>query len=268
MFELCDKDFDSMELVQGALLLNSTVDSNTCYHWAEQEILRLKTEAADKLASLVDPQERLMALLDLFYQQWGFEGDRETHYASKNAFIEQVLRRKKGVPVSLGSLLLSLAHHVGLELVPIAFPTQLILQTIWDGKKRYINPFDGSWVTEHVLSAWLIGNYGPLFKLKEKHLKPTEHSAIIGRWLGLLKTTLLGEGHFDLALKCTEVALNFSPEDPYEIRDRGMIYQQLDCYQAASMDFQYFIDSCPTDPSIDLLKQQLVVLKEKRSVLH
>lgn len=269
MLDLFDEDFDEMELVEGALVLNKAINPETQVEWAEQELSRLLEEAESTLSAISDEKERFDAFLSLFYSEWGFIGDTEAYYESHNAFIDKVLERRKGVPVSLGALLLYFGRKLGFPLQGVTFPTQFLLQVNWpDEATRYLNPFSGEYVTNHTLQAWLIGLKGPLAKLKSEHLKATDHPTIIGRWLALLKSALLREESYTLALRCTDLALTFVPDDPYEIRDRGYIYQQLDCHQVAMSDYQFFIDNCPDDPAAELLKTQMHALSNNAVTLH
>lgn len=269
MFEWFDEDFDAMELVEGALILNKAVNPETEDEWARQELARLLTQAKHELANEQDEKQRFEALLHLFYQQWGFRGDREAYFDSRNAFIDKVLQHRKGIPVSLGALLLYFARKLGFPLQGITFPTQFLLQLHWcDESPIYINPFTGETVSLHMLQAWLVGHKGVLSKLKSSHLEVTDNPTVIGRWLALLKSALLREERYTLALRCTDLALTFVPDDPYEIRDRGFIYQQLDCHQIALSDYQYFIDHCPNDPAAELLKNQVNALSFEAITLH
>lgn len=70
------------------------------------------------------------------------------------------------------------------------------------------------------------------------------------------------------ALACSDLALLINPEDPHEIRDRGYIYQQLDCCHAAAGNYSYFIEQCPEDPAADLLKLQVQALNAEPLTLH
>lgn len=269
MLELFDEDFDAMELVEGALVLNKAINPQTESQWAEVELKRLVQEAEIALVHELDNKQRFDALLRLFYCQWEFHGDRESYFHSENGFIDKVLHSRKGIPVSLGAILLYLARKLGFPLVGVTFPTQFLLKLEWYNEKPvYINPFNGEYVSEHTLGAWLIGHKGPLAKLQAKHLQETDNPTVIGRWLALLKSALLREERYTLALKCTDLALTFSPDDPYEIRDRGFIYQQLDCHQIALTDYQYFIDQCPDDPGAELLKNQVTAMSETQVTLH
>ena len=69
-------------------------------------------------------------------------------------------------------------------------------------------------------------------------------------------------------IECSELLLRMKPGDPLETRDRGLIYQQLDCHHQAADDFAYFIEQCPDDPVADVLKAQLAALDLSPKPLH
>ncbi|ELP06422.1 hypothetical protein SEEE5621_04579, partial [Salmonella enterica subsp. enterica serovar Enteritidis str. 6.0562-1] len=62
-------------------------------------------------------------------------------------------------------------------------------------------------------------------------------------------SSLMEERQMELALRVSEALLQFNPEDPYEIRDRGLIYAQLECEHVALTDLSYFVEQCPEDPT-------------------
>ncbi|EFG3273759.1 tetratricopeptide repeat protein [Shigella flexneri] len=57
-------------------------------------------------------------------------------------------------------------------------------------------------------------------------------------------------------------------EDPYEIRDRGLIYAQLDCEHVALNDLSYFVEQCPEDPISEMIRAQINNIAHKHIVLH
>ncbi|GAL14821.1 protein SirB1 [Vibrio astriarenae] len=157
-------------------------------------------EAELTLVSERHDQSRFDALLRLFYTTWGFQGDKESYFHSSNGFIDQVLERKKGIPVSLGAILLYLGRKLGFRIHGIAFPTQFVLRIDWsDGEHSYLNPFNGEYVTTHTMRAWLVGHDGPLAKISAADLELTDNATVIGRWLALLKSALLREESYALA---------------------------------------------------------------------
>jgi len=269
MFDLFDEDLDQLELVEGAIALNHAVNPEVEVNWVEAELDRLYNDAELLLVNELDEKQKFESFLRMFYHDWNFAGDSEAYFSSENVFIDKVLQRRKGIPVSLGALLLYFGRKLGFPLEGVTFPTQFLVKVSWNGEPvRYVNPYNGEYVAESVLQAWLIGQEGPLAELKSEHLESADHPTVIGRWLAILKSALLREERYTLALKCTDLALTFVPDDPYEIRDRGFIYQQLDCHQVAKNDYQFFIDQCPEDPAAELLKSQLKALDENSVTIH
>ncbi|MDR8316202.1 tetratricopeptide repeat protein, partial [Acinetobacter baumannii] len=65
-----------------------------------------------------------------------------------------------------------------------------------------------------------------------------------------------------------EALLQFNPEDPYEIRDRGLIYAQLDCDHVALLDLSYFVEQCPEDPISEMIRAQINTISHKQITLH
>lgn len=269
MQPLFDEDFDALELIEGALVLNQAINPETQVAWVKAELQRLVEEAELALAHESNEQQRFESFLRIFYHDWGFQGDVDAYFDSANAFVDKVLERRKGIPVSLGAIMLYVGKKLGFPIDGITFPTQFLLTVQWPGQKPlYVNPFNGEYVSQHTLRAWLVGHRGPFVQLESKHLEIADHPTVIGRWLALIKSALLREEQYSLALHCTALALSFVPDDPYEIRDRGFIYQQLDCHQIALNDYQYFIDQCPDDPAASLLKNQVHAMSQTQVTLH
>ena len=81
-----------------------------------------------------------------------------------------------------------------------------------------------------------------LATLSDDHLEPAGQREIIERLLNVNKGALLREERMTEALRCSELLLRMKPGDPLETRDRGFIYEQLDCPRFAADDFEYFIE--------------------------
>jgi len=92
--------------------------------------------------------------------------------------------------------------------------------------------------------------------------------SLIVKHLSALKAALIKETHFDKALKCVDILLTLSPDDPFERRDRGFLLHQLDCFKVAVDDYRYFVQKCPKDPAAQLLKIQLDNITVAEPALH
>lgn len=220
-------------------------------------------------------EERINQLLNLVYQEWGFHCYYENYFHTENLLLNQVIRKKQGMPVSLASIVLYLASILELPLYPVNFPTQLILraeirQPNGATKVRFINPWNGEFLTIEMLNKWLEGELGFGSEVTPELLKRADVTELLERVETVFKMALTREGKYEETLRLIEYRLIFNPEDPYEIRDRGMVLASMDCYQAALDDINYFIDQCPDDPSAQILKMEVQGLEQKSqgSVVH
>ncbi|MEC6822408.1 tetratricopeptide repeat protein [Photobacterium piscicola] len=269
MMPFNEQELNQMPLVDGAIAFMAEVEADFPTTWVQLRLTQLAQEAEQMLMGEVNPRLRLDGLLRLFYREWGFQGDLQQYFSSENAFLDKVLERRKGIPVSLGAILLYLAKQLELPVENVGFPTQFLLKVVWSKDDiQYINPFDGEFVSTHILRSWLIGHRGPFAEFKSEYLDEQQNNVILSRWLTVMKSALLREEQFTDALRCSDLALVLNPGDPHEIRDRGYIYQQLNCLHAAAVDYSYFIEQCPEDPAADLLKLQVDALYEEPLTLH
>jgi len=119
-----------------------------------------------------------------------------------------------------------------------------------------------------MLSVWLKGNLGLMAEIEDDDLDEAENTLIVRKMLDTLKAALMEEKQFELALRASETVLQFDPEDPYEIRDRGLIYAQLECDHVAISDLNYFVEQCPEDPISEVIKVQIHSIEHKQVTLH
>ena len=153
--------------------------------------------------------------------------------------------------------------------MPVIFPTQLILRADWiDGDKWMINPFNGETLDRHTLEVWLKGNISPTARLYDDDLDEAKTVTVMRKMLDTLKAALMEEQKMELALNVSQVLLRIDPDDPYEIRDRGLIYAQLECEHIALNDLTYFVEQCPEDPVSEMIKVQIHAIEQKQVTLH
>lgn len=258
------------ELIRLNLLVDNTL--------SQPQIYGLMAALVKKAKYYVNGEtdaERITQLLDFIYQQQGFHCHYQEYFYTENILLGSVLRRRRGMPVALGAILLQLASALDLPLYPVNFPTQLVIRseiTLENRRKetRFINPWDGSWLTFEKMSKWLEGEMGYSAELNRDFLRIAEPEELLERLETVFKMALTREGRYEDILRVIEYRLAQDPEDPYEIRDRGVILASMDCYQAAYDDLSYFVDQCPDDPSAVMLKLEMASLEKhiKMNVLH
>lgn len=234
----------------------------------EAELALMEQQLEAHLASVNKQDEIWQVVVDYFFQHWQFKGDWQHFFEYRNTQLSQVLLTRHGIPLSLGMLLIHFLRQAKVDAQGICFPGHFLVAIEQQGERVLIDPFDGKQLNWHQLELKLRGAKGDLARLSEQDLQADNLKDIIRRLLHTKKGVLLRENKFDLALCCSDLLLRLAPGDPFEIRDRGFIFHELDCYNVAVDDFNYFIDKCPDDPSISLLKLKIKQMDPKQLVMH
>ncbi|MCG6201534.1 SirB1 family protein [Psychromonas antarctica] len=263
-------DFEHCSLVDAAILAESELTGTSVKDF--RDMLRLQHLVVEsKLASFaVADKEKLDKLLDILYQQQDFKGDWQAFFKVKNALISQVLSRRKGIPISLGILCLDLLKFCGFDVQGICFPSGFLIRIVLENEVLYLDPFTGELPSWEQLELKVRGQLGNHARLTLDMLKPDDNKTIIIRLINVIKAAYIQAENLESALLCCGILLRIDPDDAYEMRDRGFLFQQLDCFKLASIDFEYFIDQFPEDPIVSLLKQQIkhMKLEKNTQVIH
>ncbi|ART81121.1 hypothetical protein CBP12_06210 [Oceanisphaera avium] len=253
---------------------------------AQHDLAQLEAELASYMAQDSEgmlPSQQLLAAL---YGPMGLVGDWEQFFAVDNCLMDRILSRRRGIPVSMAVLLLHLCEHFNIEAEGINFPGHFLVRVFDEltakdsleksaeinlercAASQIIDPFSGQRLSHHHIELLLRGARGNLAKLSAKHLVAAEPLDIILRLLDVTKASFIHHKHFRHALMCSQLLISLRPDCPLERRDRGFLYEQLECHQLASEDFEYFIEQCPDDPLADVLQVQALALDLLAPVLH
>ncbi|WP_022942513.1 SirB1 family protein [Psychromonas hadalis] len=261
-------DFEKSSLLDAALVVESEITGLSIDKF--EDSLRLQQLVINsKLSSFESANKaKLIALIDLLYQQQGYEGDWKAFFKVKNALISRVFARRKGIPISLGILLLDFLQLCEFDAQGICFPSGFIIRITLENEVVYFDPFTGELPSWESLELKVRGQLGNLAKLTLDMLKPDSHETIIKRFINVLKAAYIQAGRSEIALLCSDILLRLDPDDAYEVRDRGFLFQQLDCLSLARNDFEYFMKHHPQDPMVHILQKQIQEMNFINQVIH
>ncbi|MBN7824994.1 transglutaminase family protein [Bowmanella dokdonensis] len=263
-------EFDQPPTLASALRLAGLFDPGIDPDYCSGQV----AEWTDYCQRHIDPclslQARLNALRQVFYRHLGVTGQGSHLMSSKAAMMHQVIAYRTGGAVCLGLLFCHLGRGLGLDLSGVIFPGHyLIRHRISPSRSDFIDPLTGeqlSWTMLANLYESLTGESQD--SLGEVMLQPADTRQTLIRLLQNIKAACMAEQQPEQALTACDLLVQLCPEDPYERRDRGFVYQQLDCYRGALADYRYYIRQCPQDPAAHLLKMRLRHVSPQEDVLH
>jgi regulator of sirC expression with transglutaminase-like and TPR domain len=269
MSSIADFEFNTSLLSEGVILVSQSVRRDFPAAEVERKLQQLVDEARAVVPQDLSQEQQLDALIELFFKTWGFGGASGVYRLSDAIWLDKVLEGRQGTPVSLGTIFLHIAAHLDLPLLPVIFPTQLILRADWlDEEMWLINPLNGETLNEHQLEVWIKGNLGLGAELEDDDLDESENVMVVRKMLDTLKAALMEEKQMEMALRASEngVVLR-SGRSLRNPRPRADL-RQLECNHIAISDLNYFVEQCPEDPVSEVIKVQIHSIEPKQVTLH
>jgi len=130
------------ELESGALLLARTVAPRLEAGECCAELDKIAVRCRELIVEPSSAREKCRVLNRVLFHEWGFHGNVEHYTDPRNSFIDQVLERRTGIPISLSIVYLLVAERLGLELEPVGLPGHFIVGCFADDLPFFIDPFD------------------------------------------------------------------------------------------------------------------------------
>jgi regulator of sirC expression with transglutaminase-like and TPR domain len=127
---------------------------------------------------------QLVALDRTFFGELGFRGNQDDYYDPKNSFINEVIDRRTGIPISLSVLYIELGRRLGLDLAGLSFPGHFLVRYQSGDELVFIDPFhQGARLDVEALEGRRRRVVGPGAELAEEHLEPASRHHMLTRML-------------------------------------------------------------------------------------
>lgn len=262
---LVNRDQEGFRLAEAALLIAQEEYANLDVTAYLARIDSIADTIKAQLALELDPRRIVQAINTHLFDELDFRGNRE-HYADpRNSFLNDVIERRLGIPITLSVVYIEIGRLVGLPISGVGMPGHFIVQYTAQPEPFWIDPFyRGNVMTRADCQQFLQRLYGEKLPWNDAFLDPISDHDILQRMLNNLKIIYARQGEHRRALSVIERILVLSPDLPYEVRDRGLVHYQLGHLQAALYDLQRYLELFQEAPDaavitrhVDALRQQL-----------
>lgn len=130
------------ELETGAILLSRTVTPDLDVGACCSALDAIANRCRELISEPATPREKCRIINRVLFHEWGFHGNVEHYTDPLNSFIDQVLLRRKGIPLSLSIVYLLVAERLELELEPVGLPGHFIVGCYLESDPFFVDPFD------------------------------------------------------------------------------------------------------------------------------
>src|SRR6266516_2841227 len=223
-----------------------------------------------RLYPQASPEAAVTELAGYLFGECGFRGNQEEYYDPRNSYLNDVLERRTGIPITLSVVLLEVGRRVGLPLEGVGFPGHFLVRVAGSRGPLLLDPFYGGRpIGERELLAryrTFVGSDAPA--LPPDALATTGTPAILTRMLRNLLRAYLDQKDHAHALAAADLLLVLVPDSADEVRVRGLLYEHLECFGAALGDFRRYLELAPEAPDAERIRERVARLVRIAIAIH
>lgn len=238
----------------------------------EAYLIRLDELAATARANDNDPANpfsRILQLSHLLFDEVGFRGNSGNYYDARNSFLNDVIERRTGIPITLSVVYIEVARRIGLKLSGVGMPGHFIVRYADEEQEIFVDPFHGGRVlTEERCREMIAEMYNGEMKFQPAFLHAVTKKQILTRMLQNLKGIYAQATDHHKTLGIIERLLLINPNGATEIRDRGLVSYAMKRYTEARTDLEEYLRRSPLAKDADEIKKRLSQLRQRQAQLN
>ncbi|HWP46699.1 MAG TPA: tetratricopeptide repeat protein [Candidatus Limnocylindrales bacterium] len=224
---------------------------------------RMAEEVRNWLEGIHSPLGIIQTMNRYLFEEEGFTGNTENYYDPRNSFLNQVLDRKTGIPILLSILYMEIGRRIEFPVFGVGFPGHFLVKSPSESGEILIDPFNKGAILSYAdCQTRLDQIYGGALLFQEQFLAIVTKKQILTRVLQNLKGIYIREQNYSKAFSAIERILLINPNHPQEIRDRGLLYYNLERYVQALADLERYVKMVPDAPDRDIIQGHIQVLRK------
>lgn len=226
-----------------------------------KKINQIGMSLKESINDVKNPTYLISMLNEHLFENLGFSGDTDDYYNPKNNFLNEVIDKKSGLPITISILYVEIAKFIGLDLKIVGFPSHILVKY---NEEMILDPFDdGSLLDVDDLQEILDNNFDGQLEFQPEFLDEIESEQILIRMARNLKNSYVQSFVYDKALRCTNMVLAIEPESPEDIRDKGILEERLLNSEIALKYLNKYLEINPNAEDIDFILELIRSIKTK-----
>ncbi len=229
-----------------------------------QRIYTLAARAKRGLRPSPTAREAIAMLNRVLFEEEGLRGNRDDYYDPRNSFLNDVLDRKLGIPITLSLVYMEVAHRIGFPLAGTAMPGHFLLKhyDLLSGE-IIIDAFNrGCVLNQGDCRTRLKEIYRGEVEFQPEFLHPVTRREILTRILNNLRQIYFTQRDFRKSLMVLDMVLAIPPRLPEMLRERALVRLNLDQYVGAAQDLATYLKLRPDAPDADDVEETLEMVRQ------
>ncbi|MEZ4656706.1 MAG: transglutaminase-like domain-containing protein [Caldilineaceae bacterium] len=213
-----------------------------------QNLALLDEISATVYDALVDqPPGRARAehFLSVLKRQWRFSGNRSRYYDPRNSFLNEVLERRTGLPITLSLLCIAVGQRLaqrGLDLAVrgVGLPGHF-MAVYRDAQGEWLlDPFNGKVLAAEEAAAHLSHIFKQPVQLTAEAFEPVSTHMLIYRMLNNLRLLYLDASEYAAAIAVLNYMIVLTPDDDALWKERGLLHYYTENWPHAARDLRHY----------------------------
>ena len=259
-------DFD---LGQGALLIARQAYPDLDIAHYLQQLDAWSDDFRNRYAPSPLLATELANLSQYLFTDLGFRGNQDHYDDPRNSYLNEVLDRRLGIPITLSVVYLELGRRLRFPLAGVNFPYHFLVRSTEGEEPLFLDPFaSGAFLDKSALGEKLPVIEGRKLELADDFLAPTSSLDILARMLRNLKRLHMQARKFSDAVHCAERITWLQPAESENYRDLGFLYYWIHEYSKAVDAFTAYLRWANDPPDAKEIQQNIHVISGRLSVLN
>jgi regulator of sirC expression with transglutaminase-like and TPR domain len=215
------------------------------------------------------PAAAVAALNTYLFEEEGFRGNTDSYYDPRNSFLNDVIDRRVGIPITLSTVYMEVGRRAGLRVEGVGLPGHFIVKLRAPEVEWLIDPFhEGALLSEGDCQDRLDRIFGGRVRLDARLVAACGPKQILARMLRNLKIIYGKQEDWTRALRVLDLLLRLDPGSAEDLRDRGIAYASLDCYGLAVRDLEAYLARAPRGAETREIEATMDALRGRAARLH
>lgn len=264
-------DDADLPLLEAAIAVGQDEDPTLDVQQCLAEIDRLAMRLVHRIPADAGALQRLQLLNQYFFGDLAFAGNVNDYYDPRNSLLSEVLRTRRGIPITLALLYAELATQAGLKAAGVSFPGHFLVKLSMPRGELVLDPFTGESLSREALDERLQpflqrrGLQGDFEAPLGLFLQSAAPRDVLARLLRNLKEIHQTARDWHRLLAVQQRLVVLLPSDWQERRDRGVVLARLGLVEPAARDLEAYVAACPGAGDVPALRTQLDGLRGRRS---
>ena len=262
---------DAIDLGQAALLIARQEYPDLDVDRYLRVLDDMGTELRSRLRGGEGATSRIAHLNRYLFDDLGFRGNVDEYEDPRNSFLNDVLDRRTGIPISLSTVYLEVGRRCGFPLAGVSFPGHFLVRDtgVDTGTDLLVDPFNrGVMLTPEDCRKRLDVMFGGGVAFRPEILRRARNREILERMLANLRVIWDRASDVRRALRTQNVLLILRPDSPAHLRDRGLLRYRAVLLAEAAADLEGYLAAAPRAPDALAIRSQIVRLKALSPVMN